>query len=120
MSLKLISKLNRKERVKGVFESDLQDFIPKFLNNFSAKQFCLKEIHCLKNTVISTHFPMSKFCGKAQFPNRPKLCGNSAFSAKFPHQKITRYFTQCFYLTPDVYGLSGNLFCYFLYGIICQ
>ena len=48
MSLKLISKLNRKERVKGVFESDLQDFIPKFLNNFSAKQFCLKEIHCLK------------------------------------------------------------------------
>ena len=86
MSLKLISKL--KERVKGVFESDLQDFIPKFLNNFSAKQFCLKEIHCLKNTVISTHFPMPKFCGKAQFPNRPKLCGNCAFPQSFHTRKL--------------------------------
>ena len=88
MSLKLISKLNKKERVKGVFESDLQDFIPKFLNNFSAKQFFLKEIHCLKNTVISTHFPMPKFYGKAQFPNRPKLCGNCVFPQNFHTRKL--------------------------------
>ena len=29
-----------------------------------------------------------KFCEKAQFPNRPKLCGNCAFPQNFPTRKL--------------------------------
>ena len=42
----------------------------------------------MKNTVISTNFLVWKFCGKTQFPNRPKLWGNCAFPRNLYTRKL--------------------------------
>ena len=53
-------------------------------------------LNTAKNNLILPNFLVWKFCGKAQFAIRPKLCGNCAFPQHFHTRKLgelTVFFT---------------------------